>query len=393
MTDSSSKLFEDQTLSAQDALFPEVPSTPKPVEGNWREMFSEFVGSSPKINKTLETISKYAKSDGAVLISGESGTGKELVASAIHRLSNRSSGNFVALNCSAIPADLLESELFGHTKGAFTGADRNRQGKFELANGGSLFLDEIGDMPMQLQAKLLRVIQEMEFTPVGSNIKKKINVRIIAATNINLQDAIEQQRFRLDLYYRLNVLPIKIPPLKERVSDTPLLLEHFLKQVNFKRPADSQCWFSADAMQALSQYDWPGNIRQLQNVVERMVVFKVSGCMHTDDIPEDIKDHLSSNQSSDGQEIQTFRNTAASPLGRSIAYPTNFGNIKELPENGINLTKYIEDIENNLIIQALEKTNNNKQQAAKLLGLNRTTLVERIKKRKISMLNNPSKEL
>lgn len=389
----SSKVFEELNVSPQEALFPVSEGDAQSQQGDWRSKFPEFIGNSPKISKTLETVSKFAKSDGSVLIYGESGTGKELIASAIHRLSDRADQNFVALNCSAIPADLLESELFGHEKGAFTGADKKRHGKFEIANGGSIFLDEIGDMPLQLQAKLLRVIQEMEFTPVGSNVKKKINVRIIAATNIDLQEAISDTRFRLDLYYRLNVLPITLPPLRDRKSDTPLLLNFFLDQVNRKRADKYQCWFSADSMQFLSEYDWPGNIRQLQNVIERLVVFKVSGCIEIDDIPEDLK--ITPNNSNSKEQSTSFASEriASTPLGKAI-YPANYSNSNhsQLPNEGLDLTKYVENIENNLILQALARTGNNKQRAAKLLGLNRTTLVERIKKRRITVHNDPQND-
>jgi transcriptional regulator with GAF, ATPase, and Fis domain len=369
--------------------------THNPPQTSWRSQFPEIIGRSPLMCKALETVSKVARSSSSVLILGESGTGKELIASAIHRLSPRSHRNFVAINCSAIPEELLEAELFGHEKGSFTGADRKRIGKFEAANGGTIFLDEIGDMSHKLQAKLLRVLEEMQVMSVGSNEQKKIDVRVIAATNIDVELAIQNGSFRLDLYYRLNVLPIKLPALRERENDAILLLEHFAEASNRERLDHEPCWFAPDALKKLSTYTWPGNVRQLQNTVKRLVVLK-GGRIGVEDLPTEIIDYSPRNSPTPSRQDSL-------PQGASHPDGPNATNLSlelrkmvdscDLPDHGLDLTLYIENIENKLILQALERTNNNKQQAAKLLGLNRTTLVERIKKRKIQGLNAPSKEL
>ena len=361
------------------------------LEGNWREHFPDIIGHSPVLLRVLETVAKVARSDSAILISGPSGTGKELIAAAVHRLSTRSSRRFVAINCSAIPEDLLESELFGHEKGAFTGADRRRQGLFETAEGGTVFLDEIGDMSMRLQAKLLRVLQERKFSPVGSNELKKSDVRIIAATNLDLQKAVESQKFRLDLFYRLNVIPVHLAPLRERIDDVPLLLRHFLEIANRVHAVASPCHFDEGAMAALSQYGWPGNIRELQNLVERMVIMTGGGTITHEVLPEEYREHVAAAESSSAPGASTIQRGGAvagmlrSSTNSSITYPQDFG---ALPHAGIDLPQFIESLENNLIRQALERTQNNKNQAARLLGLNRTTLVERIKKRKLGPVND-----
>jgi transcriptional regulator with PAS, ATPase and Fis domain len=354
------------------------------------------------MTKVLELVSKVARSDSAVLVLGESGTGKELIAAAIHRLSPRSHRSFIPLNCSAIPENLLESELFGHEKGAFTGADRRRQGHFEAANGGTIFLDEIGDMPPSLQAKLLRVLQDRRFTPLGGSESKEADVRVIAATNKNLEQAIKRGEFRLDLYYRLNVLPVYIPALRERSEDIPELLEFFVENANRVQTVTSPCFFTDELVRFLSTFQWPGNVRQLQNLVERLVVMKGGGSIGLGELPREVVEHIDADErrefSNNYQdtfegEIPRIRRSASMPIpvgDRPVALPTMFG---DLPTEGLDLVKFIEDLENGFIKQALERTGNNKNQAAKLLGLNRTTLVERIKKRRISPLNEPSKEL
>ncbi len=353
---------------------------------NWRECFPEIIGRSRPVLRVLETIAKIARTDSSVLIYGESGTGKELIAASLHRLSQRSSKRFVALNCSAIPENLLESELFGHEKGAFTGAINRRPGHFELAEGGTLFLDEIGDMPGRLQSKLLRVLQEKQYTSVGGHTLKYTNVRIIAATNINLEKAVAEGRFRLDLFYRLNVLPIVLPPLRERENDVTELLFHFLQTANRIHSADKPCSLSDEVIAVLSRNQWPGNIRELQNLVERLVIMRNGGEINVSHLPPEYANPkilsavpVSPSPTFDLQEMNAAVKTF--PQDRPITYPVDFG---ALPKEGINLTDYIEGLENNLILQALDRTRNNKNQAAKLLGLNRTTLVERIKKRKIS---------
>jgi transcriptional regulator with PAS, ATPase and Fis domain len=274
----------------------------------------------------------------------------------------------LALNCSAIPEDLLEAELFGHEKGAFTGADKKRIGHFGMADGGSLFLDEIGDMPLRLQAKLLRVLQERKFTPIGGTEGRRVDIRIIAATNIDLAQAVKTQKFRLDLYYRLNVLPIDVPPLRERRQDIPLLLEYFLQLGNRAKLAASPCWIAESVGAALAAYSWPGNIRQLQNLIERLLIIKGGGWIELEDLP-----------------LEYLQNPAIAKAKPKPLMPRTMSPSIPLPDEGIDLCKYIGDLENQLIIEALAKTQNNKNQAAKLLGLNRTTLVERIKKRNIKL--------
>ena len=355
--------------------------------GEARAMLGDIKGNSDAMNRVLQTVAKVAKSDCPVLINGESGTGKELIARAIHRLSQRVSKKFLAVNVSAIPDNLLESELFGHVKGAFTGAVSRRAGLFEEASGGTMFLDEIGEMPWHLQAKLLRVLQEKQFSPVGSSETKTTNVRIVAATNVNLEQAVADKTFRLDLFYRLNVLPLLIPSLKDRSSDIPILLDFFIGQANRHHHFAEASYFQPEVVEVLKTYPWPGNVRELQNLVERLVVFTSGGKIRLEDLPAEYRHgHLI-----ESHDLQ-LQKVASQTMTRSegLKLPTLD---QDLPNEGINLTEYIEGLENKLILQALERTGNNKNQAAKLLGLNRTTLVERIKKRKLAPLNSPSREL
>jgi len=369
---------------------------------NWRECFDEIVGRGPAMAKVLETVHKISRSDGSVLILGESGTGKDMIARAVHRLSTRSDQPFIALNCSAIPETLLESELFGYEKGAFTGADRARQGYFEQAHRGTLFLDEIGDMPLTLQAKLLRVLQEKKYTPLGGKGFREADVRIVAATNTDLHAAIANKSFRQDLYFRLNVLPVHIPALRERMEDVRDLLTHFIEINNSK--AAAPCFFSDELVRLLCDYRWPGNVRELQHLVERLVVLKGDGAIDIDDLPRELLRQIDEDQlSAAAAAVQApVRPERAAPLNARTAMPLPRPglpqvelprNFSQLPAEGIDLAQFIEDLENDLIRQALERTGNNRNQAAKLLGLNRTTLVERIKKRRIVTLNEPSKEL
>jgi transcriptional regulator with PAS, ATPase and Fis domain len=343
-------------------------------------------------------------------VNGESGTGKELIARALHRLSTRSNRRFVAINCSAIPENLLESELFGYVKGAFTGAESKRKGYFEEAAGGTIFLDEIGDMPARLQAKLLRVLQEKQFTPIGSSEVKPANVRIVAATNINLEDAVRRQDFRLDLFYRLNVLPIRVPSLKERREDIRLLLEHFFSIANEQHAIANPCYLTPESLHALEIHDWPGNVRELQNLVERLVIMNGGGAIHMWDLPQEyqhrapkprFQDHNAETRVPLSNEFEPNMDLDGEDTSSNLMFRQRDNLIEGcqievkdlLPEDGLDLTKYIEELENSLILQALERTGYNKNRAAKLLGLNRTTLVERIKKRQLAPLNSPSKEL
>lgn len=354
------------------------------------ELFPEIVGRSPQVINLLNSVYKASRTDSSVLICGESGTGKELIASALHRLSARSHKRFVPINCSAIPENLLESELFGHEKGAFTGAASRRIGYFEAAHGGTIFLDEIGDMHPSLQAKLLRVLQEKQYSPIGSSLQKNTDVRIVAATNVNLPDAVKAARFREDLYFRLNVLPMTLPPLREREGDVALLLEHFLEVKNRSRPYEQPCYLDFQALAVLNEYQWPGNVRELQNLVERLVGMSEGGRIGREDLPHEILNTVLNSVDPKSEEVPPREDKWDINPGTQWE---SVANLVELPLDGLDLTKVIEHLENLYICQALKRTNNNKNQAAKLLGLNRTTLVERIKKRKLAPLNLPSKEL
>ncbi len=316
--------------------------------------FENFVGDSRPIQKVFELIEKVADTDSTVLITGESGTGKELIAKAIHYNSYRRDNPMVVINCGAIPEELLESELFGHEKGAFTGAHKSRIGRFELANEGTIFLDEIGDMSPNLQVKLLRVLQEQKFERVGSTRTIKVDIRIIAATNKNLISAVNKSTFREDLYYRLNVIPIKVPPLRHRKSDIPLLVDFFLKKFNEeKRKYVKE--FSPEAMDALRQYDWRGNVRELENLVERVIILANGEEIGIDDIPEPIKGR--------GETAEPF--------------------VVSTPQGDRPFDHAVEEYEKRLILDALNEANWVKTKAAKLLKMNRTTLIEKMKKKKI----------
>ncbi|MBA3784582.1 MAG: sigma-54-dependent Fis family transcriptional regulator [Acidobacteria bacterium] len=305
------------------------------------------VGNSEKMRQVFSLVERVAQTDVTVLIEGESGTGKELIAKGIHFSSSRKDKSFVAINCAAIPETLIEAELFGYKKGAFTGATQESKGKFEEANGGTLFLDEISAMPLALQTRLLRVLQEQEITRLGENTTRKINVRIIAASNENLTDLIKQNEFREDLYYRLAVVPIKLPPLRERREDIPLLVEHFLKKSASKHDI-KPLRIEREVFQKFFNYVWMGNVRELENVVERMVVLAGDETLTLEDIPENIKNPSD-----------------------------NFGNLWfSLPVEPINL----ETVEAEIIREALNRFDSNQSQTARYLGITRSALIYRMQK-------------
>jgi DNA-binding NtrC family response regulator len=316
--------------------------------------FKNIIGDSPPMQKIFEIIEKVADTDSTVLIHGESGTGKEIIAKAIHYNSYRREGPFIPVNCAAIPSGLLESELFGHEKGAFTHAVKTRIGRFELANGGTIFLDEIGDMDLQMQSKLLRVLQEREFERIGGVKPIKIDIRVIAATHQDLKEAVKRKTFREDLFYRLNVIPIEVPSLRERKSDIPLLVHHFINQFSKSKKKEIH-GITEEALKKLIEYDWPGNVRELENMIERMVILTNHKTLTIDDIPEKI---LSSSRS-DG--VGGF----------------------EIPEEGISLEEALNEFERRLILHALRKTGWVKNKAAQLLRVNRTTLIEKIKRQNL----------
>lgn len=314
--------------------------------------FENIIGQSEPIRNVLSVVERVADSDSTVLVTGESGTGKELIAKALHYNSTRRQKPFVPINCGAIPQELLESELFGHMKGSFTGAIANRMGRFELADGGTIFLDEIGDMSPSLQVKLLRVLQERSFEPVGGAKTIHVDVRVIAATNVDLEKAVEMGRFREDLFYRLNVIPIRIPALRERRADIPLLLHHFMEEFNNTRGRHLS-GIGQDALQLLYHYHWPGNIRELENLIERVAILKGSGMIEVSDLPEKY---------------------------RKVQVEVDPNHV-DIPDAGLDFNSAVDSYENALIMRALEKTGWNRNQAAVLLKLNRTTLVEKIKKK------------
>jgi two-component system, NtrC family, response regulator PilR len=326
----------------------------KELKGKYH--YKNIVGTSQVVKNIYDLIEKVSDTDGTVLITGASGTGKELIARSIHYNSQRSDKPLVVINCGAVPEALLESELFGHEKGAFTGAYKKRIGRFEMANGGTVFLDEIGEMSPALQIKLLRVLQEQQFERVGGTKTIHVDLRFIAATNKNLTTAINMEKFREDLYYRLNVIPIKVPSLKQRRSDIPLLIDFFLKK--FQKTKDKKITgFSQPAMDALWTYDWPGNVRELENVIKRLTILCEGPVVNSDDLPENIRD-VSGESRSDEEVI----------IGDEL-----------------NLNEAVQDYEKRIILEALEKTNWVKSKAAKLLNINRTTLVAKIKKQNIEI--------
>ena len=313
--------------------------------------FANIIGASPAMQKVFNLMKRIIKTDSTVLIFGESGTGKEVVAKAIHFNGSRKEKPFIAVHCGAIPENLLESELFGYTKGAFTGAIRDKIGKFEAANHGTIFLDEIGTMPMHLQTKLLRVLQEQEVERVGSTRTTKIDVRVISATNQDLEEEVRKGTFREDLFYRLNVIPLHLPPLRERVEDILPLVRHFLEKncQEMKRPLMT---IAKDSLEALELYTWPGNVRELENAVERTVALTESSQITLDDLPPNIS--------------------------KVYGKPAEFS--LRVTQRGVDMAKMVNDIERKLISEALVLSDGVKAKAAAMLSLNRTTLVEKMRR-------------
>ena len=338
-----------------------------------------LVGKGKGIQEVRRLISQVAETDANVLILGESGTGKEVVARAIHELSGRSQGPFVPINCGAIPAELLESELFGHEKGAFTGAIAARRGRFELAQGGTLFLDEIGDMPLPMQVKLLRVLQERLFDRVGGGKPIQADVRIIAATHRDLEAMIRTQGFREDLYYRLNVFPIETPPLRERADDIPLLLQELLNR--HAEQHHSTIRLTQRAMESLMQYPWPGNVRELSNLLERLLILYPQQIVDVADLPSRYR--LLPSEPRDERLTEMDERDALAAVFQDppeIDHPLSSPRTMQLPEEGVNLKEMLADLEVELIRQALESQDGVVARAADLLGMRRTTLVEKMKK-------------
>jgi transcriptional regulator with GAF, ATPase, and Fis domain len=313
-----------------------------------------IIGRSERMRAVFDLVEKVADSDSTILITGETGTGKGLVAKAIHQSSKRKNKPFISINCGAIPENLLESELFGHVRGAFTGATVSKSGKFELAHGGTIFLDEIGDMSPDLQVKVLKVLEEGEFEQVGGAKTIKVDVRVIAATHRDLPEEVKKGHFREDLFYRLYVIPIGLPALRERKSDIPYLASYFIHMYNNKNNRDLD-GISDKALEVMVNYRWPGNVRELRNIIERLVVLIGCGRISLNDLPRELK---ATNGYQSAQSI-------------------------EVTDDGICLNSAVTEFEKDLIIQSLEKTKWVKNKAAKLLQLNRTTLVEKIKRHRI----------
>jgi DNA-binding NtrC family response regulator len=319
-----------------------------------RYHFARMVGDSEAITRVFDLIRKVADTDSTVLILGESGTGKELIAHAIHYNSSRRDRPLIPVNCAAIPEELLESELFGHERGAFTHAVRTRIGRFELAHGGTIFLDEISEMSPGLQVKILRVLQDRSFERIGGVKTIRVDIRVIAATNQDLEERVRAGKFREDLYYRLNVIPIKVPPLRERPGDIPLLAHHFLEEFSRKKKKPGKR-LSPEALALLLRYPWPGNVRELENLMERLVILTEGEELGAADLPG------------------KFRAASPAPVAGPLL----------LPPQGLHLTQAVQEFERGLILRALEESNWVKARAAQLLKLNRTTLLEKMKKQNI----------
>jgi len=328
-----------------------------------------IIGRSPALAKVFQVLAKVAPTDSTVLVTGESGTGKELLVRALHLNSRRHDKPFVPINCGAIPSELLESELFGHEKGAFTSAIRSRAGRFELADGGTIFLDEIGELSLALQVKILRVLQEKEFERVGGTGTKKVDVRIVAATNRDLEQEVGRGNFREDLFYRLNVIPIHLPPLRDRGDDVMLLADYFLN--GFCSAKDRRVLSIADdAQDMLLRYTWPGNIRELENFMERLSILCEGDRVLSADLPEKIWSDVEG-------KPRPEQAPPAQPQG--FAWP----HISDLREQGMDLKVFLDMVEERLLREALDMAGGVKNQAAEILGIKRTTLIEKLKKKNL----------
>lgn len=349
--------------------------------------FDGMVGNSDAMQQVRFLIAQVAKTDANVLVLGPSGTGKEVVARNIHLLSHRANGPFVPINCGAIPAELLESELFGHEKGAFTGAISTRKGRFELAQGGTLFLDEIGDMPLNMQVKLLRVLQERTYERVGGTTAIKADVRIVAATHRDLEQMIANDSFREDLYYRLNVFPIDTPALAQRPEDLPVLVQELIRRLNSSHEA--QVKFTEHAMQSLQLHSWPGNVRELANLLERMVIMYPDQVVDVAELPQkyrhlDVESYVPQYpESLQERDLLNEMFQGADDDADDYSDAADFSDdaaVQQLPEQGLDLKEYLAELEIRFISQALERHEFVVARAAEVLGLRRTTLVEKMRK-------------
>ncbi len=344
-----------------------------------------IIGNSAALREVYKILEKVAPTDSTVLITGESGTGKELLVRALHRNSRRHDKPFVPINCGAIPRELLESELFGHEKGAFTHAIRSRPGRFELADGGTIFLDEIGEMDLSLQVKILRALQEKEIERVGGSQTKKVDVRVVAATNRDLEVEVAAGRFREDLFYRLNVIPMHLPPLRERGPDILVLAEHFLKGFCRDKDRATLC-VGPQAKAQLTAYPWPGNVRELENFMERLSILCEGPTVTPEDLPEKIRKAvgeavcaaaLTGEAGETGAAQAAQSGEAMDPAG--FRWPT----LSDMRDKGMGLKEFLDEIEERLLHEALGEASGVKNQAAELLGIKRTTLIEKLKKRNL----------
>ena len=385
-----------------------------------QQVLHPFIGASPSAEALRTLIARVASSTATALITGESGTGKELVARALHDQSDRNQANFVPINCAAIPTGLVESELFGHRKGSFTGAMTDRIGRFELANGGTIFLDEIGDLSLDMQVKLLRVLQERSVDPVGGTKSVPVDVRVVAATHRDLEQEIVAGRFREDLYYRLNVLPLNTPALRQRSQDVPVLLAHFAS--HFVQKGQTPITFAADFLNALQDYGWPGNVRELSNLVDRFSTLFSGQQLKMHTVPPSLLPKGLQVIQAERLSASTADNTELPVVAGAVAIENHSANadvmnpfanpapdqpldahnevehiimlaqgLPSLPPEGLSLKDRLADIERDLIVQALQRTDGNVSQTARLLNLQRTTLIEKLNKydlRQGTILNN-----
>lgn len=328
-----------------------------------------IIGESPALHQVFQILAKVAPTDSTVLVTGESGTGKELLVRALHKNSHRAENPFVPINCGAIPKELLESELFGHEKGAFTHAIKSRAGRFELATGGTIFLDEIGELDLSLQVKILRVLQEKEFERVGGSKTIKTDIRVVAATNRDLEKEVNRGNFREDLFYRLNVIPLDLPPLRERGEDVILLADYFLSKFCSEKNRPN-LELGEETAQILSGYTWPGNIRELENFMERMSILCEGESIDPQDLPEKI---LNDTNTSIAEKKPPVQNNNF-----------NWPGIRDMQKKSLGLKEFLDAIETSLLKEALDETEGVKNQAAELLGIKRTTLIEKLKKKNLS---------
>jgi len=371
----SQGLPSSDTHHVLDTLLNVPPIRPMNGAGLRQTSFAGIISTCLPMQRVFATVEKVARTNSTVLVLGESGTGKELIARAVHRLSGRS-GRMVPVNCGAIPEDILESELFGHEKGSFTGAIATRIGRFQMAEGGTIFLDEIGEMSPKLQVKLLRVLQERKVEPVGSTRCVDVDVRVIAATNKDLRAEVRAGRFREDLYYRLQVVPIMLAPLRERDDDVMVLARHFMDRT-CQGMEKSTLRFSAEAEGTLRKYSWPGNIRELENLIERLAILVEGETVNSRDLPEYMWQGVA---------------PLSAPAMTGSTATSSFMTIEEIPVSGVDFNALVEGFETKLIHLAMARTNGNKKAAAKLLHLNRTTLVEKIKKKGLEVGSDSSSD-